>query len=201
MSAPLVFLHIPHTAGTPLKRYLKHNKLEVDCVHNAEEMQTVSESTKGYFVLREPFQRFVAEFMHYSKRLDHRGEVNHLKEEDFIGLDFQNPYQYAELEVNKNVMCKFLARSTDFSIPFTGSVNDVHQNSVFDKYQNPMQFTTLEGEIGAADLATKIIQFEENMIRSEARRSKLLNDTALQAHHQALNAKDYELYGTLTAPP
>jgi hypothetical protein len=178
--------------------------------HNAGDMAKLpglldsgnEEEGKLYFILRDPYERFVAEFLHYSNRLDAVGQVNHLKKEE-ISIDYKDPFQYAGMEVNRNVMCKFLSRSLDFSATFPSGnveklVNIVKSGkAVFDVFSRPMKYAVFAEAIDSAipELPTLPQQYAYSY---EGQREVMLKNDLLREHHRKLNASDYALYDILS---
>jgi hypothetical protein len=182
--------------------------------HNAEDMAKLPELLNGngsdgkerlYFILRDPYERFVAEFLHYSNRLDIVGQVNHLKREE-ITVDYKDPFQYTAMEVNRNVMCKFLSRSLDFSATFPSEnveslVNLVKSgNAVFDVFSRPMKYAVFAKAIGTAipELPTLPQQYAYSY---DGQREVMLKNDLLREHHRKLNASDYALYNEFVRLP
>lgn len=116
----IIFLHVPHTGGRCIGKYLWNNNLKYLKLHNADDIKN-NKNIEGvkYFVLRDPVERSYREYIHYSRNLERIGQVNHLTLSNFKNLDYKNPYDYLSLEVNRNVYCKFLLLREDFNIPIT----------------------------------------------------------------------------------
>ena len=82
------------------------------------------------------------------------GIVNHLKLSELkrndSDFDHTNPFDYLDLEVNKNVYCKFLLFRTDFNIPISDEeyqkidLDDFH----YDLFSNLPELPTLSDLIG-----------------------------------------------------
>lgn len=131
----MLFLHVPHTSGRGIGRFLwnhqKDHKIDYKKIHNAKDFETIFSNINNleinniikYFVVRDPIERSYKEFIHYSKNLGKIGIVNHLKlseiKKNNPKFDHTDPFDYLDLEVNKNVYCKFLLFRTDFTIPIT----------------------------------------------------------------------------------
>jgi hypothetical protein len=144
-------LHIPHTGGRVLNGYLWRNPqilaynseddktqviIQYFKIHNANDIHkhksiNNDDNTKilKYFVLRDPIIRAYKEYAHYNRNLKNIGRVNHLELSDIQkrcqaeGKEYHldSLDDYFMLEVNRNVLCKFLLGRTDFSIPITDS--------------------------------------------------------------------------------
>jgi len=122
----IVFLHVPHTGGRMIGRFMWSHNLNYVKLHNNNDISLYLDDDNDYkngiekyFVVRDPIERAYKEFLHYSRNLDRIGMVNHLSISDFTNLDHNNPYDYLGMEVNKNVYCKFLLMREDFSVPVT----------------------------------------------------------------------------------
>lgn len=123
-------MHIPHTGGRALNHWLRREKIPNTRVHNADQMKSLCDNAAAnaqypifYFILRHPVERGYREWMHYSRNLDALGRVNHLDRSSLAeqGCDYHKPEDYFQLEVNRNVYCKFLLHRTDFEQPITRS--------------------------------------------------------------------------------
>lgn len=133
----IVHLHIPHTGGRCLGRYafkcyqqLKDKNITYTRLHNARNIadylhviDSTTDNTVFYFVLRDTTERLYKEFLHYSSRLQTVGMVNHLDLSDiqkrYPDFNVTSFSDYCRLEVNRNAYCKFLLLRTDFNIPIT----------------------------------------------------------------------------------
>lgn len=136
----LMYAHIPHTGGREIRRCLKnlHVTNKYRYVHNAENIKQYLRYHKKcspvYFILRNPSKRLVGEYCHYSELLSNVNYVNHLnlfkirdKNKTFEPRD---PLHYFDLEVNRNVMCKYVLKRTDFNIP----INENDYNEIIKLY-------------------------------------------------------------------
>ena len=141
----LWFLHVPHTGGRGLGRFLWTKEIPYLKIHNNIDFINAHKKDKSkpenkYFILREPIERGYKEFLHYSTRLDSVEMVNHLNIKDILkknpNFDHHNPRHYFSLEVNRNVLCKFLLEREDFSIPICQQEYDsININSfIFDLF-------------------------------------------------------------------
>ena len=118
-----IFLHIPHTSGRVLKEFIEKNRMKIEYVHNFYGLKAIrnKEYDTIYTIIRNPLDRAISEYLHYSRLLMNQGYVNHLalvkirRERPFFNPAV--PQDYFDLEENKNVMCKFLLRKTDFTKP------------------------------------------------------------------------------------
>lgn len=124
------FLHIPHTGGRGLGRFLWCKEIPHLKIHNGNDFLNAHINVKKdkipdykYFILRDPIERGYKEFLHYSSRLDVVDTVNHLNISDILkknpNFNHKEPKDYFGLEINRNLLCKFLLEKEDFSIPLT----------------------------------------------------------------------------------
>lgn len=100
-------------------------------IHNAIDIQKIKDNKRkmviNYFILRDPILRSYKEYQHYNRNLKNIGRVNHLelaaiqKQWKLEGREYSldSIHDYFSLEVNRNVMCKFLLGRIDFSRPIT----------------------------------------------------------------------------------
>ena len=146
----IIYLHVPHTCGRMIKRDLWNKKLlkNIICVHNQNDIINCY-STESYdliyFVLREPLDRIIGEYKHYSKALMNDMKINHLEPQDVKNIDLNNILEYCSLETNKNVYCKFLLLKKNFNVPindidYKNIIKLVEENRVkYDKYTFPLE--------------------------------------------------------------
>mgnify|MGYP003640684395 CR=1 FL=1 len=117
----LIFLHIPHTGGRNLGRWLWDKQISYKRLHNSNDLKEceINEKDILYFIIRNPVERCYKEFLHYSERLDIVGVVNHLTKDLFKNKDYKDYKDYFSLEINCNVYCKFILLRCDFDKPIT----------------------------------------------------------------------------------
>jgi len=119
----IIFVHIPHTSGRVLKEFINKNNKGISYVHNYNALNKVRnvEYDTVYTIVRNPLERAISEYVHYSRLLMNQGWVNHLSIRTITRKSpFFNPAvpeHYFDLEENKNVMCKFILRKSDFTQP------------------------------------------------------------------------------------
>lgn len=127
----VVFLHVPHTGGRSLNRALWRAGKSLTRLHNPEQIEEYLSSSRlssfpgkdplRYFILRSPLKRSKEEYLHYTRRLQEIGVVNHL---DLAQIRKKRPKfnperDYYSLEENRNLYCKFILLRKDFSLPLT----------------------------------------------------------------------------------
>ena len=155
----IVYLHIPHTCGRSVKRalFVKDEIKKITWVHNSSQIQNISnleEEKILYLVLRNPIERIIGEFKHYSRNLLSIGIVNHLELSHILKnnkkFDAKNIIDYCSLEVNRNVCCKFLLLRCDFNVPVSESDYDILLNTEFkfDVYSFPLKLPILSDLLG-----------------------------------------------------
>lgn len=150
-----VFLHIPHTSGRLLRKYMWYKgyltgKENIRChiVHNSDQM--VDHDLPKYFILRDPVERIIAEYIHYSQRLVNIGTVNHLDltniHKSYPKFDPANIQDYISLEETRNLYCKFLLGRKDFTIPISDTDFELllKKPFIYDLYEKPMNYPKLE---------------------------------------------------------
>lgn len=153
----IVYLHIPHTCGRSIKRalFVKDELKKIAWVHNSSQIQNIPNNNETlYFVLRNPIERIIGEFKHYSKNLLSIGVVNHLELSQIINnnkkFDAKNIIDYCTLEVNRNVCCKFILLRCDFNIPVSEKDYSTLLSSdfKFDLYSFPLKLPVLSKLLG-----------------------------------------------------
>lgn len=155
-----IFIHIPHTSGRVTRKLLTNNKIEYLYVHNFNGIKKLDSDHQRYSIIRDPTTRLISEFAHYSQLIEKRGRANYVNTKDYT-FDPTNPFEYFNLEMNKNVMCKFLLLKQDFETPITE--NDV--NIILTLIQEKkILFDYLKEEPEFFNLA-KLINFEEPELR------------------------------------
>lgn len=150
-----VFLHIPHTSGRLLRKYMWYKgyltgngSIRCHIVHNSEQM--VDNDLPRYFILRDPVERIIAEYIHYSRRLLDIGVVNYLDlaniHQDYPKFDPSNIQDYISLEETRNLYCKFLLGRKDFGIAISDTDFELLSKGAFiyDVYQKPMNYSSLQ---------------------------------------------------------
>lgn len=155
----ILYLHVPHTCGRSIRRalFIKDELKKIGWVHNSsqiKDLKTENISTK-YFVLRDPIERIIGEFKHYSKNLKSIGIVNHLNLNNLLRenekFDTTSILDYCSLEVNRNVYCKFLLLRDDFNVPISEKDFDSiiqNNNFKFDVYSFPLKLPVLSSLLG-----------------------------------------------------
>lgn len=138
-----VFAHIPHTGGRYLKRVLWLQGIEMLSYHQAA---SIIPAGTYYFVLREPVERAYAEYCHYSDTYKRNGIVNHL-DRDVLQLDLDSIEQYFGLELNCNVMCKFLLGITR-QVTEADYQQILSMPLVYDMFTDNIQYTALTALLG-----------------------------------------------------
>jgi hypothetical protein len=193
-----IYLHIPHTSGRTIKRTLWNKGFlkDIICVHNAqhitENITKITPDLKLYFVLREPLNRIIGEYKHYSRNLKIIGQVNHLTKNDVKHIDLDNILDYCSMEVNRNVLCKFLLLKTDFDKPITDAdyekVEKLCQTDkvIFDKYKFPLDLPNLSSLIGSEIKPIVIVQ------NSDKNDVLLNNDICIKI--KKLNEYDFKFF-------
>lgn len=154
----IIYLHVPHTCGRSIKRSLfnKDELKKITWIHNSDQIQNTNVTNNDilYCVLRNPIERVIGEFKHYSRNLKSIGVVNHLDLNHLLkqnnNFDVNNILDYCSLEVNRNVCCKFILLRTDFNIP----INEKEFNTLlncnfkFDVYSFPLKLPILSSLLG-----------------------------------------------------
>ena len=197
----IVYLHIPHTSGRTIKRTLWLNSMLKDIlpVHNAKDIKdainNIDSNSKLYFVLREPLDRIIGEYKHYSRSLKTK-QVNHLTQNDVKDINLDNILEYCSMEVNRNVMCKFLLLKTNF----LEKINDNNyklleqmfkgQNKpLFDNYTFPLVLPVLSDLVGS--------KVEPAAIMQNVEKNDILLDSDICNKLKELNKYDFLLYDFL----
>lgn len=154
----IIYLHIPHTCGRSIKRsfFIKDELKNIVWIHNSSQITQMKRNNDEilYFVLRNPIERVIGEFKHYSRNLKSIGIVNHLDLNNILEknptFNMESILDYCSLEVNRNVCCKFLLLRKDFNIPITE--NDysaiLNSNFKFDVYSFPLKLPVLSSLLG-----------------------------------------------------
>lgn len=203
MDKKLVYLHIPHTCGRSIKRTLWEKSILKDMIviHNGDQMiQNLNNMYDIYFVLREPLERIIGEYKHYSVNLKTLGMVNHLEIKNIMTqqptFDLNNILDYCNLEVNKNVYCKFLLFRKDFNKPVTiDEFNKVKElftgdnKPIFDIYTFPLELPILSGKIGQ--------KVEPKLVIKNSVKDDLINNKIVCQKIQEWNSYDFLLYDYL----
>ena len=204
----LVYLHVPHTCGRLIKRDLWGKNLlkNVVCVHNQNdiikqcsfvELVDLKDTCKNpyqlYFVLREPLERIIGEYKHYSKTLTYDMEVNHLEPNDVKHIDLNNILDYYSLEVNRNTYCKFILLKTNFNQPIND--ND-YQNIIkiidsgkikYDMYSFPLSSLPILSDIVGKDILP-VSTF------SNVKKNEILSNNDICNKLRKINIYDFMLY-------
>lgn len=139
------YLHIPHTGGRVLRATLHQHLISYNYIHNPTQMlENYDCKYPDYFVLREPVERCLAEYTHYSRNLKNISYVNYLSIHDFNTQDISIETYYS-IEKTCNLTCKFLLHRTDFNIPVTETeFNQIlQQNLIYDTFSKSIQYTNL----------------------------------------------------------
>jgi hypothetical protein len=104
----LLFLHIPHTCGRLIHSILDFNKIDFHRIHNDKDYTTKSFDSV-YTILRDPLERCIAEYYHYSSRYkqmhDIQLQVNNL---NLTKESYDSIEQYYQNENRCNLACKYL---------------------------------------------------------------------------------------------
>jgi hypothetical protein len=139
----ILFLHIPHTCGRLLKRILTFHNVPYNAIHNEKQFNNSLKNTHQiYFILRNPLERCVAEFVHYSFTFVHsQYQVNNLS---LPCQSFDSIENYYSSENRCNLTCKYLLQKP-FDSPITDKDFDsiLQMNFHFDIYSNPLDPKTL----------------------------------------------------------
>ena len=121
----MIFLHIPHTSGRVLNDFIKINNHKIDYVHNFYALNKIRNNEYDiiYTIIRNPLERAISEYVHYSRLLMSQGWVNHLTikkiKKNYPFFNPAVPKHYFDLEENKNATCKYILRKNDFTQPIT----------------------------------------------------------------------------------
>ena len=199
----LVFLHVPHTGGRVIRTAL-NQITDIIWVHNynhiKENLEEIEKTNQTYFVLRNPLERIIGEYIHYSKFLvSFSGRVNHLQVREIIkkdpNFDWTSIISYCQLEANINQYCKFLLCRTDFDIPISSDDFDTIINlfesknkPLFDVYKFPLELPILNELLG--------INIELNLVPN-SNKNKYIHDTIICDKIRELNKYDFLLYNKL----
>lgn len=213
MEKDLVFLHIPHTAGRVIKRYFWINNKKVINIHNQNDFKLIKdkkENIRKYFILRNPIERIIAEYNHYSRNLSNIGIVNYLDIKDILNrvkdFNVNNISDYIKLEITRNLYCKFLLHRENFWDPVTDKDFDEIKTLVanrefeFDYYKNPIELRNLSKLIGMeeCELNNKVSEITKQcqVIRKEdtIQKQEYLNNELLVKEIERLNMYDMMLY-------
>jgi len=212
----ILYLHIPHTGGRVLRIYLWANgyiDTKVRYVHGTPgitRMLKNGEENSIYFVLRNPVERIIGEFLHYSDLLKKHGMVGHLWlhkiEEKFPDFDPTDPYQYIKVESGHNLCCKYLLLRTDFNLPITdddfSSLKEKLNDMKFDLYETPLTHPVL-AEMLNIDKNILIEGLENTPIQSlvipdKKYKESLLSNLYLINKIEEYNTYDIKLFNLLT---
>lgn len=144
----VLILHVPHTSGRSLRRYLWTNRLlgdDLKLVHNGKQIEPIVgiDWDIVYFILRDPILRLYKQYHHYSRNLQQIGRVNHLDMSEIIktnpNYDLNSFEDFFQLEQNRNLYCKFLLLRTDFTEPITTTDwNKIQEEIKTEKYRCDM---------------------------------------------------------------
>lgn len=213
----LLILHVPHTSGRYIKKHLRTNKyllptanIKITIIHNPvdiikfKKLNEWNNITK-YFVLRDPIERVIGQYKHYSRNLKGIGIVNHLTLSDIIKThptyDVNNIKDYLSLERNRNLYCKFLLGRENFNIPIgiddynqvINTVNNTNNDIFYDIFEKPMKLTKLHNYINFTGEELDI-----NIQNIIINRMKLPNDPniteSIIKYISKLNSFDLKLY-------
>jgi len=147
----------------------------------------------------------ISEFVHYSNNLINMGMVNHLTSREilhqFPNFNLSDPYDYFSLEVNRNVMCKFLLLKKNFNetineIEFIELKNKIEKGEiVYDIFNNEkINYTVLKKLIKIEDLNELKDKYYRKNIKQVELKNKLLQNKQLRNFLEAENKYDCDLF-------
>ena len=212
----IAYLHVPHTGGRVLQKYLQTSgyiNTQIRYIHGTrgiERIHRTGEKVSLYFILRNPIDRIIGEFLHYSKLLKETGRVAYLQLDKIIkvnpNFDPLNPYHYIQIESGHNMYCKYLLLKTDFSVPITDNdfllLRKKLSEIKFDYYDTPLTHPVLSDMIGIdkdtfkKDLEEIVV--DSLMIPNDDYKKSLLSDTKLIDQIKKCNSYDMKLFDLLT---
>lgn len=210
----IIFLHIPHTSGRVLKEFIGKNKLDIGYVHNFYGLKAIrnKEYDTIYTIIRNPLDRAISEYVHYSRLLMNQGWVNHLA---IAKIRRTNPFfnpavpkHYFGLEENKNVMCKFMLRKTDFTKPMN---DDDYKNvislinsgnikyDIYNKFNNELPIFSKLIEWDTDKLIDSMNELRSNYKEmSSVVKKQWLNNESLCEFIKKENSYDFKLFNYLS---
>ena len=121
----LLFIHVPHTCGRLLNRILQSKIDSYYRIHNELDYTTKSFENM-YIILREPVERCIAEYTHYSNRYHSQNiKVNNMTIEDD---SYGSIVKYYSNECTTNIACKMILQK-----PFNCKITDEDYENILKK--------------------------------------------------------------------
>ena len=137
----LMYIHVPHTCGRLLNRILQSKTKCYHRIHNEiDYTDKIFDNT--YIILRDPVERCIAEYTHYSNRYKQQNvKVNNMtiSDESYSSIE-----KYYENECTNNIACKMLIQKP-FNCPITDSDynNILNMSYIYDIYTTNMKIPNL----------------------------------------------------------
>jgi hypothetical protein len=213
MEESLIYLHIPHTAGRVIRRFLWQNDLlkDIQHTHNGEQTAEILSKSSNwdkatkYFVKRPVVERMIGQFLHYGARLANTGRVNDLYlnkiKENQPDFDANDPVQFVSLEENRNHYCKFILGFTDFSKPMADAdferVLAMKSTLHWDEFQTPAKVPVFEKLLNQKIDLTTVNHPSMTFMHQTEKRNVLLADKELAALIEKNNLYDNKLFNSL----
>jgi hypothetical protein len=214
----IIYLHVPHTAGRVIKKYLykrgflaKTKNLNIFFVDNPKDFFALKEKLDNiiiYTIIRSPIDRLIEQFIYYSKNfknLKNLKNVEHMNKNictdlkkklgSFNSTSLHNFIRFPE---NQNIFCKFLLGRQNLKRPICE--NDYKKikillkksdKIIWDLYKKPVKVPQLEKLLNIPIIPEAFLDC------SIDKHAILFKDTNLKSKIINLNKYDIKLYNYL----